>query len=115
MFSRDESISSGGAYWADRVDVAPVFLVEEFGAPAAGDGIRVSGQYTFRSETGTVFTVHDYKATTLWATDEDLPTPEAFWQLHAAQEFSIGSRGVDAKAFREWLLGRYSTWLTQQA
>jgi hypothetical protein len=106
MFSRDESISSGGAYWADRVDVAPVFLAGEFGAPAAGDGIRVSGQYTFRSETGIVFTVHDYKATTLWATDEDLPTPEAFWQLHAAQEFSIGSRGVDAKAFREWLLKR---------
>jgi len=114
MFSRDESISSGGAYWADRVDVAPRFLVEEFGPPAAGDGMRVSGQYTFRSETSIVFTVHDYKATTLWATDEDLPTPEAFWQLHSAQEFSIGSRGVDAKAFREWLLGRYRTWLAKQ-
>lgn len=75
----------------------------------------VSGQYMFRSETSIVFTVHDYKATTLWATDEDLPTPEAFWQLHAAQEFSIGSCGLDAKAFREWLLGRYRTWLAKQS
>jgi hypothetical protein len=115
MFSRDESISSGGAYWADRVDVAPIFLVQEFGPPAKGDGIRVSGHYTFCSETGIVFTIHDYKMTTLWATDEDLPTPEAFWQLHAAQEFSTGSRGVDAREFRQWLLGRYCTWLAKQA
>ena len=74
MFSRDESINSGGAYWADRVDVAPLFLVEEFGPPAVGDGIRASGQYTFRSETSIVFTVHDYKVTTLWATDEPSDT-----------------------------------------
>jgi len=45
-----------------------------------------------RSETGTVFAVHVYEVTTLSATDEDLPTPEAFWQLHAAPESVFGAK-----------------------
>ena len=114
MFSRDESISSHGAYLAAEVDVAPLFLVEEFGPPAKGDGIRVSGQYTFCSADGAVFTVHDYKMTTLWTTEEGLPAPADFWKLRIGQEFSIGSRGTDTKDFSHWLLSRYRAWLAKQ-
>ena len=79
-YIRDESVDSSGAYVVEELEVAPLFLVERFGAPGAGDGLRVSGYYTFRSANGVIFTVHDYKTTTLWADDEGLPTPQEFWQ-----------------------------------
>jgi hypothetical protein len=69
-YVRDESLDSSAAYLVDEIDVAPKFLVERFGAPGEGDGLRVSGCFTFRSEDAVVFTIHDYKSTTLWATDE---------------------------------------------
>lgn len=111
MYIRDESLSSAGAYLVDEVHVPPRFLVDRFGAPSIGDGIRVSGQYTFRSKEGVVFTIHDYKSTTLWVTDEGLPTPETFWRLTEPVELSIGARGNDATEFKKWVLGEYSAWL----
>jgi hypothetical protein len=111
MYVRDESLSSSGAYLVDEIGVSPQFLVDRFGAPSPGDGIRVSGQYTFRSKEGVVFTIHDYKSTTLWATDEGLPTPEAFWRLEESVELSIGARGNDASEFKKWVLSEYGAWL----
>jgi hypothetical protein len=111
MYVRDQSLNAGGSYLVDEVEVPPRFLVERFGAPADGDGIRVSGEYTFRSPQGVVFTIHDYKATSLWATDEGLPTPEEFWRSTVPMELSIGARGDDAGEFKTWILAEYRAWL----
>ncbi len=94
-----------------EIKVSPRFLVERFGAPGGGDGIRVSGEYTFRSMQDVVFTIHDYKSTTVWATDEELTTPEEFWRLAKPVELSVGARGNDATEFKKWVLGEYNVWL----
>ena len=110
-YIRDESLDSGGAYLVGEIEVAPRFLVERFGKPGPDDGIRVSGYYTFRAKDGVIFTIHDYKSTTLWADDEGLPTPEEFWRLTEPVELSIGARGDDPSKFRKWVLAEYRAWL----
>lgn len=114
MFQRDESADGAGAYLAEDVDLIPLFLVSKFGRPSEGDGLRVSGIYTFTSEKGVVFTVHDYKNTTLWAADEGLPTPEQFWASQSAEEFSVGSKGEPPEAFITWLLSEQERWASER-
>ena len=115
IFTRDETANAGGTYLVEQADLIPRFLVSRFGQPSEGDGIRVSGEYTFVSNSGDVFTVHDYKSTTLWATDEGLPTPEQFWASEAVEDFSIGGRGdSNAKEFVGWLLKEQETWKGRQ-
>ncbi len=113
-YLRDETADGQGAAWAGDVDVAPAFLVAQFGAPAEGDGLRVSGLFTFRGTDGSVFTIHDYKQTTLWAPDEGLPTPEAFWRSARPAELSLGSRrdarDPEVLRFKAWLLEAYDRW-----
>lgn len=113
-YERDETADAGGASWSADVELAPLFLVETYGAPAAGDGLRVSGWYTFRAPEGAVFTIHDYKQTSLWAGDEGLPPPEAFWRSDRPVELTVGSR-LDASdpalsRFKRWLLAAYESW-----
>jgi len=109
-FVRDDSADWNGTYRIGTVQLSPAFLVQRFGAPAQADGERVSGTYTFRSPQGAIFTVYDYKATTLWATDESLPSPEQFWSDKSPRQFSIGGRGEPSKEFESWLLAAYRDW-----
>lgn len=109
-FARDDARSIEGTSWAADIDLAPAFLVERFGAPAEGDALRVSGRYTFAAADGDVFTVYDYRATTVWATDEDLPDPATFWRRRTPQALSIGSAGGDAAAFAQWLHVEQQAW-----
>jgi hypothetical protein len=109
-FVRDQMAATDGTYQVGEIEIAPAFLVERFGRPGKGDGLRVSGLYAFKSTTGKVFTVYDYKATTVWAEDEELPTPKVFWEDRSAQTLSIGSRGDDPAEFKHWLLSEYRSW-----
>lgn len=96
----------------------PVCLVELFGKPAEADGHKVSGEYRFTNDSGDVFTVHDWKATTLfWGTGPGVPTPEEFWEGEEPVDLWIGGRaGSNPSAFTEWLIQaheRYEDGLTK--
>lgn len=97
----------------EEVEIAPKRLVELFGPPAKADDYKVSGQYAFTDGDGNVFTVYDWKATTLFAKQEyepsqivGVPTPEEFWSKADLELFSIGGRQGkgDVAKFKEWLL-----------
>jgi hypothetical protein len=92
-----------GTAWADDVEVAPAVLVQVFGAPPRrADSYKVSGLYSFVDQRGRVFTVYDWKSTSLW--ERDLPSPLTFWNSRQLQVLSIGSDDEDVAGFREWLL-----------
>lgn len=115
MFTRNDTANTSGTYLLEEVDLIPKFLVSVYGPPSAGDGFRVSGEYTFVSSSGNVFTVHDYKSTTLWATDEGLLTPKQFWKSDKEEEFSIGGKNEpEAKIFVEWLLKEQEAWKNRE-
>lgn len=117
MFRLTPDADTAGTSRVDSVEVPPAFLVGRFGPPGPGtDDGKVSGEYVFTGPGGDVFTVHDWKATTLFAGDADgWPTPEEFWADPEPWEFTIGGFGEDnedglnlaATAFREWLLEQY--------
>ena len=84
-----------------------------FGPPPEGDGYKVSGNYVLTDDAGNVFTVYDWKATSLF--DDDAgeggwpgpPTPEEFWANRNRATLHIGGRkGKGFEAFRRWLLER---------
>jgi len=102
--------------YVDSVSLPPALLVARFGPPgrATADG-KVSGRYVFTDERGNVFTVHDWKSTSLYLADEDAPTRDEFWADEEPFEFTIGGSGEEngdglnlpAAVFRGWLLEQY--------
>jgi hypothetical protein len=123
VFHLDPAADFNGTHRVGTVLLAPAFLVERFGPPLEADGYKVSGQYVFGDGTGAVFTLYDWKETTLYhGGDSDCPTPQQFWEDPSPGVFHIGGRGEDiatgrnptAGAFREWLLAEYRAWDAQQ-
>ena len=117
MFRLDHDADISDTSGIDSVSLPPAFLVARFGPPgrATADG-KVSGRYTFTDDRGSVFTLHDWKSTSLYlGADSGAPMPEEFWADEEPYHFSIGGRGEEnddglnlpATAFREWLLEQY--------
>ena len=100
VFKLSPSTDATGVTTMGEIEVAPALIVRRFGPPAAGDGCRVSGEYTFLGENGELFVVHDWKSTSLW--EEKLLPPEVFWAGEEPQEFNISSRDIDTTAFERW-------------
>ena len=71
------------------IEISPVNLIKKFGFPNMCDGYKVSGEYAFEDENGDVFTLYDWKYTTLYDS-ENTYTPEEFWKLKHPMEFNIG-------------------------
>src|SRR4051812_13367568 len=112
MFHLDTDADAGGTGLINGIDIAPAFLVERFGPPPPGDGHRVTGHYTFRSDEGAVFTVYDFKLTAAyWDDDEDALSAEAFWASRDKHGLSIGGYGLygdgSADEFHDWLSALY--------
>lgn len=116
VFRLDPGAGIDGTHYVDQVNIPPRFLVERFGPPAEVDGYKVSGRYTFVGDAGEVFTLYDWKGTTLYHGDESgAPTPAEFWGNRNPETLYIGGRGEEnrsgrnpaATAFKEWLLERY--------
>jgi hypothetical protein len=95
------------------VRVAPKRLVGVLGPPLPNDGYKVSGLYAFVDEAGNVFTVYDYKATTLYYGedgDRGPPTPEEFWADSEPVTLSVGGRDAgDVNQFLQWLFQQLAT------
>jgi hypothetical protein len=110
MFRLDPHADTAGTCRVNAIEIPPAVLVGLFGppGPASLEG-KVSGDYRFTSDAGDVFTLYDYKQTTLYHGDDDerWPTPAAFWAGTEPVEFSIGGRGHGPADFRGWLVERW--------
>lgn len=109
-FKLDLTANSGGTHRIGEIALSPARLVARFGPPRRCDEYKVSGLYAFTDDLGNVYTLYDWKATTLYNDHEldgyepILPTPEKFWSNPHFAEFSIGGRDdCDIEAFSNWL------------
>lgn len=74
-----------------------------------GDNHKVSGMYIFQEKEGKeVFSIYDFKETTLYYCDEDeddrSPTPEEFWNMDEQQSFHIGGfPKTNLESFMKWI------------
>lgn len=89
------------------VDIAPAALVRVLGKPDEGDEYKVSGEYAFRNASGVVFTLYDWKSTTLYDTEAYnggvALTPEAFWAQNAAVPIHIGGASKNKAQLVEFI------------
>jgi hypothetical protein len=87
----------------------PVGLVELFGEACDSDGYKISRKHVFTSDRGDIFTVYDWKQTTLYrGVGSGAPTPEEFWHSRELQCLRIGGRaGSNPRPFLKWLQGQY--------
>lgn len=113
FYKPDPNADIFGTSMIEEVEVAPARLVRALGAPhRRADGYKVSGLYCFVEPTATsgaissdgihVFTVYDWKATSLY--NEELPSPLAFWNSKDRVCLSIGSNCDNVTDFKRWLL-----------
>jgi hypothetical protein len=72
-FVTDHTVG-GGTSLQGYLNVPFSRVVEAFGEPSEGDGYKVAFEWGVRFEDGTVATIYDYKASSLY--DEGEPTPE---------------------------------------
>ena len=116
MFHLTPSADISDTAYVDSILLPPAFLVARFGSPGRADNYKVSGQYTFTNRAGNVFTLYDWKSTSLYLGREDgAPTPEELWADEQPRVLNIGGSGEEnddglnlpATAFREWLLEQY--------
>lgn len=78
-----------GTFRVGDILVSPSDLILLFGKPGKSDGYKISGEYSFHNvTTGAVFTIYDWKCTSLY--DSDCPNPEDFWSRAQLITFNIG-------------------------
>jgi len=109
-FQLDHNRSFEGTHNIGYVKLIPRRLVEHFGRPEKFDEYKVSGEYRFVDDSGRVYTLYDYKATSLYndqidmGIESELPTPDEFWGAERPYDFCIGGTDdCDTGAFKVWL------------
>lgn len=87
----------------------PAGLVDLFGDVTDTDGYKISRRHTFIGDRGEIFTVYDWKQTTLYrGPDSGAPTPEEFWHSRELKVLRVGGRaGSNPHRFVKWLQGQY--------
>ena len=107
MYKLNPEVDTSGMDSLTMFEFPPVCLVELFGQACDTDGYKVSGRHVFTSDRGDVFTVYDWKQTTLYhGENSDAPTPDEFWHSRELQFLRIGGRaGSNPRPFIKWLLG----------
>src|SRR5262249_52287435 len=84
-FRLDLEADIDGTHYRDKILVPPKRVVDTFGPPGRGDSYKVSGTYRFTDPDGNVFTLYDWKTTSLYddgvepGEESSFPTPEEFW------------------------------------
>jgi hypothetical protein len=82
-------------------------IVKRFGPPNTdGDEYKVSTEWVFESDSGEVFTVYDYKETSLY--DSELPSVATFRNM-PEYDWHIGARDkIGAQLFKAWFQSQVS-------
>lgn len=102
-FLLDPTAEIEGTTWAADLEAVPALIVQRFGAPQdRGDQFKISGRYIFVDEDHRVFTLYDWKSTSLF--DTACPQPLRFWNSNQIQTLSVGSLEDDATDFKRWLI-----------
>jgi hypothetical protein len=111
MFRLDPKADIDRTHYLGEILLAPRRLIDRFGSPQPCDGYKVSGSYKFKDIAGRVYTLYDWKATSLYSDGDSqdqwarLPTPEEFWANDSVHELMIGGReGTDIETFQAWLI-----------
>ena len=91
-FKLDNDADSGGTCLQGYVELVPRCLVAKFGTPPESDGYKSSGEYTFRGENGEVWTLYDWKSTTLYAPKHNSSRmhPDELWASDELFTFNVG-------------------------
>jgi hypothetical protein len=117
VFKVDPTADAGGTHLLGELKLPPAFMVKRFGKHDGGDGLRSSGGWTFAGESGEVFTVYEWRCTTLSnGRGSGSPTVREFWRLSVPIALHIGGRdGTDWQGFRKWLRAEYRAFVKAQA
>ena len=99
-FKRDDDANIDGTSLKGYVHAKYKELESLFGKPLDSDGFKVSGEWGFTGEDGSVFRVYDYKQTELY--DSELPSVKKFRDSDEVMEFNVGGR-YSAVEFLSWL------------
>ncbi|HZK81677.1 MAG TPA: hypothetical protein VFC46_11430 [Humisphaera sp.] len=110
-FRINSEANTAGTHNVGSIKLVPRSLVNRFGPPLEMDGFKVSGSFRFIDSADRVYTLYDWKATSLYidglvdGDESSLPTPKEFWGNEKPDEFQIGGTDdCDVKAFKEWLM-----------
>ena len=116
-FKLDPNANASGTHLVGEIELPPKQLVDAFGEPGEGDDYKVSGMYIFTDDGGNVFTVYDWKATSLFEEGSDpdeedfAMSPEAFWGNWNPETLNIGGHDkTNVEAFKSWLLAQLGSW-----
>jgi len=101
MFKLNVDANINGTCRQTEIMAAPARLIELFGEPIESDQYKVSGEYVFEGDNGDVFTLYDWKYTTLYNPEHGI-LPSLFWAGTSPVQFNIGGHGP-AGAFYNWL------------
>ena len=107
MFKLNQNANTSGTHRVGTIHLKPRDIIKAFGFPQNSDGYKVSGEYIFTDEIGEVFTLYDYKMTSLY--DPEYINPVDFWALETPQEFSIGGNTTPLN-FLDWLENKVESW-----
>ena len=107
-FRLDPTATHADTHGLGHIDLPPRALVDRFGPPATFDEYKVSGQYRFVDDAGRMYTLYDYKVTSLYGDPAlgypPMPTPAEFWADDRPATLNIGGQdGCDVAAFKVWL------------
>jgi hypothetical protein len=111
-FSLKPEADVDGTHKIGQIVLVARRLVDRFGSPGEGDGYKVSGEYRFEDAQGRVYTVYDWKETSLFddgleeGEESGATTPKEFWGNENPTTFQIGAHeDSNVKAFKTWLSG----------
>jgi hypothetical protein len=109
MYRLNPEVDASGTDGLTLFEFPPIGLVELFGETDASDGYKVSRKHVFTSDRGEIFTVYDWKQTTLYrGANSGAPTPDEFWHSRELRFLRIGGRvGSNPGPFLKWLQGQY--------
>ncbi len=109
MYKLNPHVDTHGTDGLALFEFPPIGLVELFGDACDSDGYKVSRKHVFTSERGDVFTVYDWKQTTLYRGENSgAPTPDEFWHSRELKILRVGGRaGSNPRPFLKWLQAQY--------
>ena len=112
MFELNPSANTNNLRKLAILKCPPICLVDLFCEPNKTNDYKISGMYIFSNEKGQVFTIYDWKETTLyWGQDNGTPTPKKFWHSEKPQLLNIGGQpGTNPKPFIKWFIKIYENY-----